>query len=271
MAKEKATETTALAVPPNEYQALDAVVEQHLAMQGGEQGVFGETFLLARAVSVLHELITPSMMEDVMWLQGKRLGFRTDKQYDMEAVKSCLIEAVLQGLRPTGNEFNIIANGVYVTKEGYTRLLREYPGLTDLKLDIGIPRVVANGQGALVKCGATWNLNGEADRIEAEIPVKGSGADQIIGKAERKLRHRIYGQITGSQSSMMDGDVDDARPLNVVPMTELPKTNGAKAQLGLPAPPETQPAPDEDSESEPPEEEPSGESPPEEDDDVFGG
>lgn len=179
-------------------------------------GKFERAFRLAAGMAELQALITDEAMRPIMALAGSGLGFRTDKDtnggYPVAVVRSCLIEAVLRGLNPIGNEFNIISGRCYVTKEGLARLVREYPGLSDLSLTIGVPKTM-NG-GAIVEAAATWKLNGKDYQIRREIPVKVNsmmGADAILGKATRKLLSAVYQQITGSYQTI-DGEADDAAP-----------------------------------------------------------
>lgn len=171
--------------------------------------------IMARAMKVLRSLLTEPVMADVMELQGSILGFRTDKDtsggYNREAVRDVLVQALIRGLRPTGNEINIIAGNLYVTKEGFERLLREFPGLTNLAISIGVPAISqgASGETALVPCRASWNLLGVPDSIVCEkgadsdyrIPIrvnKAMGVDAIQGKAKSKLYRRVYERITGT-------------------------------------------------------------------------
>jgi hypothetical protein len=189
---------------------------------------------LAKATQVIRDMITPAMMSDVMQLRGSKLGFRTDKdkdppnkQYPVEVVKDVLIEAVIRGFRPIGNEFNIIAGNFYATKEGVQRCVREWPGLTDLKIQPGVPN--AHGEkGALVSYTASWKVDGVADSMrcirrtlengeveDLRIPVRvnsGMGVDAVIGKATSKLFKRIYERLSGSEVSVegVESDVIDS-------------------------------------------------------------
>src|SRR6185312_14543869 len=77
---------------------------------------------IARGIAKLQTLITPDYMKEIMPLQNTSLGFKTDKAdggYPVEVVKRCLIEAVLWGVQPWGNQFNIIASNMYITGEGF--------------------------------------------------------------------------------------------------------------------------------------------------------
>lgn len=178
-----------------------------------------QAIVLSAAISQLREAFTPAIMSDLLKLANTPLGFKTDRgphmkdpkdreNYPDAIVKDCLIQAMVRGVRPSGNEFNILVGQCYVTKEGFRRLIREFPGLTDFKPQLGVPRMLEGG--AVVSCSATWKVNGIADSIECEIPVKGVGCDLLLGKAESKLYRRIYSRLTGSDLSDVasgeDGD-----------------------------------------------------------------
>lgn len=169
---------------------------------------------VAKAIREIKELMQGEVLQDVLYLQGSPLGFLTDKDrdggYPPEVVRDVVIEATLRGLSVVGNEFNIIASRMYATKNGVTRLVRELPGLTDLKIVDGRPEPANNGQGAFVPMKATWLLNGKPDSLEVSIPVRvnsGMGADAILGKATRKILGRIHARITGS-NQMIDEEGD---------------------------------------------------------------
>lgn len=189
-----------------------------------------KTALLAAGINALRKAVSQDMVRELMALQGSSLGFRTDRDdkqgYDPETVKECAIEVLLRGGNWVGNEFNIIAGRAYLTKEYFTRKVREFPGLTDLKLFPGVPQHFGD-KGALVPYSATWKLNGVADRIDRKlngdvderIPVKvnsGMGSDAILGKADRKILAAIYKRLTGSD--VADGEADD------VPLVQQSRT-----------------------------------------------
>lgn len=170
--------------------------------------------LIAHAAGLLRERITSAIMNDFRQLMNTPLGFRTDRQngkgepYADAVIKDCLIQALLRGLRPTGNEFNIIAGNMYITKEGYRRLLKELDGLTNLQIDIGTPKT--HGEGAIVPCKATWLMHGQPQEMDCTgdfaIAVKGTGADLIHGKAESKMLRRVFMRIVGSDLATPDED-----------------------------------------------------------------
>uniref|UniRef100_A0A6M3JLW5 Uncharacterized protein n=1 Tax=viral metagenome TaxID=1070528 RepID=A0A6M3JLW5_9ZZZZ len=190
---------------------------------------------LAMGIAELRRLITDDIVKVVfMPLQGTSLGFKTDKDreggYDIRTVKECLIEALIRGVRATGNEFNIISGQTYLTKNGLDRLVREWPGLTNLELSAGAPAETPGG--ALVPYRATWLLVGELHTLvrvkdgdfDGRVPIrvnKGMGVDGILGKAKRKILAMIYERLAGVHLNIPEGDVD-----------ELPLGNGTKPIAG---------------------------------------
>lgn len=178
---------------------------------------FEQAANMSKAIIAITDSIDDAFLQqNIMPLAGRRLGFRTDKDYPLAVVKECFIDATLRGLPSVGNCWNIIAGNSYVTKEGFWYLLKNrIPELTDIKIDLGVP-TMKNG-GAVVTAGAKWRLEGKEDSLTAEIPIrvnKMMGTDAILGKAERKLLARVYTQITGT--NLGEGDVqDNDTPRNV--------------------------------------------------------
>ena len=94
---------------------------------------FRRAFAVAEAVYQLKALLTPEVMKPILNLQNTSLGFQTDRRdtgYPLEVVKECLIDAVLSGVSPVGNEFNIIAGRAYITKNGMLHKLSTVDGLS---------------------------------------------------------------------------------------------------------------------------------------------
>ena len=174
---------------------------------------FEKANTVAQAVSDLKKLLTDDYMKPIMNLQGNKLGFRTDKDknggYPVEVVKNCLIEAVLMGLQPTGNQFNIIAGNMYPTKEGCGYLLNRFPGLS-YRIVCGLPKVNQEKTSAAVDVNITWKLNGEQKTEVVPIPIKidsYASVDSIIGKATRKGRAWLLSVVSGVE--VTDGEVED--------------------------------------------------------------
>ena len=198
-----------------------------------------KALVLARSIGEFQRLLNDHVMQDIMQLQNSVLGFRTDKSesgYPRNVVRDVVTQAFLQGLRVTGNEINIIAGNLYVTVNGFERLLRELPGFSNLKERVGVPINVGE-TGAMVPASATWSFYGVPDRLDFalgsakeddfRIPIrvnKGMGIDAIKGKARSKLLRAVYRQVTGSSLSVDDdtttkedlvdlpGTADDSEP-----------------------------------------------------------
>lgn len=204
---------------------------------------FERAYLVATAAGELKRLLDDKYMKPIMDLQGNRLGFKTDKDttggYPQETVKNCLIEAVLMGVQPCGNQFNIIASNCYLTKEGVGYLLKKLPGLS-YDLVPGLPRINADKTSAAVVMKLTWTINHITKEKDIEIPVKMNsmmGTDAVIGKATRKARKWLYDTITGSD--IPEGDIyDNDIPLIVDAVgdkkAELKANNSAQATIEMP-------------------------------------
>jgi len=174
---------------------------------------FEKAYKIAYAAGELKVLLSKEYMKPIMALQGNKLGFKTDKDtangYPEETVKNCLIEAVLTGVQPFGNQFNIIAGNCYITKEGFGYLLKNYRGLS-YEIIPSLPRINQDKSGAAIVMKVEWTLNGVTKERSLDIPVKMNsfmGTDAVIGKATRKARAWLFNTINDSE--IADGDVTD--------------------------------------------------------------
>lgn len=206
-----------IAIKLNESIAIGAEANK---LQG-----FEKAYKLAEAAQNLKTFLSPEYMKPIMQLQGTKLGFKTDKDnergYSEDVVKNCLIEAVLTGVQPVNNQFNIIAGNCYITKEGFGYLLSNYPGLSYEIIPM-LPRISGDNTSAAIKMQITWQLNkGEKNTREIEFPIKMNqrmGVDAVIGKATRKARAWLYNSISGIE--IADGDIQDV-PFSVVESKSL--------------------------------------------------
>lgn len=197
------------------------------ALNGFEKG-----FKVASAIALLKESLSEEFMKPIMLLQGTRLGFKTDKDreggYHVSVVKQCLVDATLMGLEVTGNQWNIIASNLYVTKEGCEYLLAKIKGL---KREITplIPKI--DGNMAYITVRITWSLGGgEAQVREIDFAIKVSfykgtttpieGNDAIMGKATRKARAWLLTHVTGVEIPEGDASESESKPstANTVPI-----------------------------------------------------
>lgn len=184
---------------------------------------FGSAFVAAGVVRLLREAMTDEVMREVfMPLMNTKVGFLTDRTgkpgkngsikapYSMDVVRDCIIDAAAIGLLPTGNQFNILADRMYPTKEGYTYLLRK----------MGVKYVIEKSSPdmqkghAVVSCKISYSYNGEKNSFTVNMNIKTddySSYDQIQGKAERKAKKALYEYITGTDFG--DGDEDATTPI----------------------------------------------------------
>lgn len=198
-------------------QKLDEVAGLALEL-GDAGGPFGEAFQQSMAMQQISEILTDKMVQRfIMPLYNSRIGFLADlpnkstrATYPVAVVRSCTIEAVMRGARVVGNEFNILAGGCYLTKNYFERKVCTFPLLSDLKILQQVPRN-ADG-GSVVPFSATWSINGVADAIEGEIPIRyveKQTVDAILGKSKRKALARIYERLTGSVVALPEGEVGE--------------------------------------------------------------
>jgi len=216
--------TTAVALKLNE--AVGSVLNQTNLLG------FERAYATAQSIEVLKTLLTPEYMAPIMQLQGNRLGFKTDKDksggYPMDAVKNCLIEAVLMGLQPFGNEFNIIAGNTYATKEGVGRLLATWKGLK-YSLICGVPKPASDGKSAVVDVNIKWTINQEAKEETIPISVKMdayTSVDAMVGKATRKGRAWLLSAISGIE--IVEADVTDIEHIDVTPKKNVAEVSKSK-------------------------------------------
>jgi hypothetical protein len=202
---------------------------------------------LAQGIRELKQMLRSGpVLELLKSLMNNPLGFMCDKPtkkdpgvYADEDIINAVTEALMRGLRFTGNEFNIIANRCYPAQAGLMRLVKEFPGLSDLELMPGIPRDDAGIK--VVRFGARWKLHGREMQLKdptgqpgVVIPVISNdytSADALIGKATRKALARIYTMIAGVE--MSEGEVEQA------PTQPEPAPGPGKQSLKKPTPPAT--------------------------------
>lgn len=227
------TNTIALGLPQgiqtNVIDSLDLKVNTFLGQ--GELVGFKKAYVMAEAVAQLKQALTPEYMKPIMAMQGLKIGFKTDLDksggYKEETVRNCLIEAVLCGIQPYGNMFNIIQGQMYVTKEGFEYLLKHLPGLTSLKIIAMLPRINQDKTAAAISMKLSWIFKGKQDSDELDLPIKmnsGMGTDAVIGKAQRKARAWLYSHLTGIE--LLDADVNDPESLSTPP-----KMGGHKSSI----------------------------------------
>lgn len=214
---------------------------------------FGAAFQAVNVVSLLRQALTDEVMDTVfMPLMNTKIGFLTDRNgrpnsrgevkppYSKEIVRDAVIDAVAIGLLPTGNQFNIIAERMYPTKEGYTSLLRKL----GVKYFIEVSYDKSQTQGfAEIPCKITYQYNGEKNGFSIIATVKKdnySSPDQLRGKAERRAKKALYEYLTGCDFG--DADEDSSKIEDVVAV-EITNEANKGAVIGAEAQPAAAPAP----------------------------
>jgi len=196
-----------LVINDNTILALDSAAESGL-IANTHASLFRRAALIATATNNLVSLLTKPVVDTMfMPLQGKKIGFKSDKVYGWEVVRDSVIEAVMTGVDVVGNEFNIIAGNCYITKEGMSKLLGKETGLS-YSITPMIP--TTNGKEALIKMCIEWTYNGTKDKRDIDFCIKTNsymGSDAIIGKATRKARAWLLMHITGQDIG--EGDADE--------------------------------------------------------------
>lgn len=213
---------------------------------------FGAAFQAVSVVSLLKQALTDEVMDAVfMPLMNTKIGFLTDRNgrpnsrgqikplYSREVVRDCVIDAVTIGLLPTGNQFNIIAERMYPTKEGYTALLRKL----GVKYFIEVSYDKGQTPGfAEIPCKISYNYDGEKNGFSIIATVKKddySSPDQLRGKAERRAKKALYEYITGCDFG--DADEESSRTVDAVAVEIKDEANKGSV-IGVEAP-TPQPAP----------------------------
>lgn len=206
---------------------------------------FGAAFTAVNVIALLREAMTDEVMDKVfMPLMNTKIGFLTDRNgrarsggraplplYTRDIVRDCIIDAVTIGLLPTGNQFNIIAERMYPTKEGYTSLLRKLgvKYFIDTSYDKGQTQNFAE-----IPCKINYEYNGEKNGFSIIATVKKddySSHDQLRGKAERKAKKALYEYITGCDFS--DADEQSSVPIVDAVAEEIKEEANAAPTIGV--------------------------------------
>lgn len=229
-------------------ESIEATVRECGVAAVRSQPPFMQAVRMAYGIKTIREALPDNFVRDnFMPLQNSPLGFLTDAKegYDIATVRDVICEALLRGVMPVNNEFNIISGRLYIAKNGFERLVREFEGVQDLTYELAVPHL-AGDKGALVACVAKWFHDGVeeelvcADKtkdggIDSRIPVKvngGMGADGILGKATRKMFARIYAKLIGSSVDLAEADGEEVLAMaGALPAPADPSKDGKRIKL----------------------------------------
>lgn len=195
---------------PESLQISAKKIDSAIALASQQTNGFLRAFNQAQAIEVIRECFTAEVLKPIKSLQNTKIGFLTDSEtgYKDETVKTCVIDALLNGFQVTGNEFNIIAGKMYPTKEGYGGVLKRMPGLK-YKWTVHLPKIISENS-STVDVDFEWTLNGNKRTETVTFPVrvnKGMLTDAVIGKAERKAGKWLF--ITITERDLGDADATD--------------------------------------------------------------
>jgi hypothetical protein len=228
----KATTDVAV-VTENLPKTLSTQIDEQVAIVLADKSVgIAKAIVMARAMQIIDECLTPEIMEPIMRLQGSKLGFKTDRDlirnennqyvkgpgYPLDVVKNCFTEMSLIGLQPVFNQWNIIGGNSYVTKEGADTLLKNIPYLQNFLIIHDEVIQSQDKRTASVKSTIKWVVDGEEHTQEVSHPVKSDAYttfDSLTGKADRKTKIWLFNKIKGT--SISDGDAEDAKVMDVTP------------------------------------------------------
>jgi len=192
----------------------------------GSEDELTRTLAVAQGIVSLSDAMTDDAVAVLMSLQGNELGFKTDKDkdggYPADVVKGVAIRAILHGAKLTGNEFNIISRGLYLAQAFFVRRLKEFPGLTDLVIDVDAPEESGlKGKNQWYKIGgyASCKINGKLVEVfcrnhpkygDSRIVVKAydndTAVDGAMGKAKKRIAQKLYERISGVTLSDDDSE-----------------------------------------------------------------
>lgn len=179
---------------------------------------FFKPIVMAMAIKDLREALTPEAMAAVKELAGTSLGFLTDKpqdkQYSIDVIRECVVEAMIRGVGVVGNQFNIIAGRFYMARNGWEAKLRK-AGCTQIVPTVGKPEEVREGkpnergfskytatfgaQATCIKNGQRFSVSAcLSDGVDGRIEASAFGKDLsdclagLKGKVEARILKKLY-------------------------------------------------------------------------------
>ena len=211
---------------------IDTIIDRCLPITSKQLQGFNEALTLASGVKAMREIFlnNDDIRSNIEAMANTPLGFMTDrapeviraskkanppKPYTYNEIAECCIEAMLQGYRITGNEFNIIAGRFYPAKNGKYRKIIENESISNFFFTTTSPAFTTEARVnygkteqisiAKVQCYASWLQDGvkvkigyDDDRLIFKIRVNAfMGDDGIVGKALSKLFSRVLMRIEG--------------------------------------------------------------------------
>lgn len=207
-------------------QAAGQLAEARVAMDP-----VAESMAMAFGIAALQDAIKehPQAVGVLLRMGGHKWGFKTDRdaydgsgtQYKPDVLVPCFCEALMNQLRPIGNEFNVITSSMYITKEGWGGLLSRLPGVTEVDSRPGAivdfdARDFTTKQGATKKkitasVSATadckvwgqhvqvraWKTPEADERLQLSVIAEeiDEALDQLKGKADARILERLHQKV----------------------------------------------------------------------------
>jgi len=207
-------------------EAAGQLAEARLAMDP-----VAESMAMAFGIAALQDAIkeNPQAIGVLLRMGGHKWGFKTDRdafdgsgtQYKPDVLVPCFCEALMNQLRPIGNEFNVITSSMYITKEGWGGLLSRLPGVTEVDSRPGSivdfdARDFTTKQGATKKkitasVSATadckvwgqhvqvraWKTPEADERLQLSVIAEeiDEALDQLKGKADARILERLHQKV----------------------------------------------------------------------------
>ena len=184
------------------------------------------TIAMATGLVAIRDSMGDDVLATLSALQNSPMGFRTDssKGYPAEVLRDCCTHALLHGAYLVDDEFQIIAGQCYLGQKFYMRKLREYPGVSDVQVDVEIPTVGSQLEGQkgnwvmLVGGYASCNVDGKKVEVYARKDPKfgdsriavtafNRGIDMAQGKAKKRLYQKLYERVAGVEITEGEGEV----------------------------------------------------------------
>jgi hypothetical protein len=182
-------------------------------------------------------------------MAGHKWGFKTDQDawdgsgstYKPDVLVPCFCEALMNQLRPIGNEFNVIDGSMYVTKEGWAGLLARLPGVTEVdsrpgaivdydvrdfttKKGVAKKKITASvsatadchvwGQHVQVRA---WKLEEADERLQLSVIADeiDEALDQLKGKADARILERLHQKVKALSLAGPQGVPQAERPARI--------------------------------------------------------
>lgn len=128
-------------------------------------------------------------------LQNSNIGFKTDNSagYPKNVLKEIIIDAFMLGLMPTGNQFNIIREKLYITLEGYEALV--LPNIDKNSFKFSYEEVTTTTDHSYYKLKGSYSINDrnyDTPILKAMLPSKKAVSSAIESKLRRKILKEIY-------------------------------------------------------------------------------